>query len=341
MTFWDELPKPFFILAPMEEVTDIVFRKTIARAGRPDVFFTEFANAASYCSDKGRFSTEGRLKHDATENPIVAQIWGTDPEHFRIMARGLKEQGFSGIDINMGCPAKDVYKIGAGSGMIGNTELAGQIIAATQEAGLPVSVKTRLGKSRLDEWQPWLSFLLQQNLANLTIHLRTRKEMSKVHAHYELIDDICALRDQLAPQTKITINGDIRDRAHGLHLKAEHPGVDGLMIGRGVFANPFCFEKVAGADIHSTNASPIADISHEQGQIKHPLADYIDLFRYQLEQYDKYRIINDRATRKFDPLKHFFKIYIKDFDGAADLRARLYDCTTTDQVRAILDKYFA
>ncbi len=318
MTFWDELPNPFFALAPMEEVTDIVFRKTVARAGRPDVFFTEFTNAASYCSDKGRFSTEGRLKHDDTEQPIVAQIWGTNPEHFRIMARDLREQGFSGIDINMGCPAKDVYKIGAGSGMIGNTELAGRVIAATKEAGLPVSVKTRLGKSRLDEWRPWVGFLLQQDLANLTIHLRTRKEMSKVGAHYELIDDICALRNQLAPQTKITVNGDIRDKTHGLQLKVKHPQVDGFMIGRSVFANPFCFNNAA----------------------EHPLADYIDLFRYQLDQYDKYRIINAQATRKFDPLKHFFKIYIKGFDGAAELRAQLYGCTTTDQVRDILDKSF-
>ena len=387
MTFWDKLPNPFFVLAPMEEVTDIVFRKTVARAGRPDVFFTEFTNAASYCSEQGRLSTEGRLKHDDSEQPIVAQIWGTEPEHFRIMAAGLKEQGFSGIDINMGCPAKDVVKIGAGSGMIGNIELAGQVIAAAQASGLPVSVKTRLGRSRTSEWRDWIGFLLQQDLANLTVHLRTRKEMSKVDAHYELIDDICALRDQVAPATKITINGDVRDRTHGLQLKAEHPGVDGFMIGRGVFANPFCFEQISashpaattspacppregegaastsplstilprsqatGASLYpkgGENTSPLwlkgaAEHSEAGGSYtmpSHPLSDYLDLFRYQLDQYDKYRVINDKFSRKFDPLKHFFKIYIKGFDGAADLRVKLYDCTTTDQVRAVLDEYF-
>lgn len=227
----------------MEDVTDIVFRHVVAWAARPDVFVTEFTNTASFCSEQGNFSTVGRLAHDAGEAPIVAQIWGTEPDHFATMSHALGEQGFDGIDINMGCPAKDVVKIGAGSGMIGNCQLAQQIIAATKEGGLPVSVKTRLGLTRVAEYRDWITFLLSQKLACLTVHLRTRKEMSKVPAHYELISELVSLRDRLSPPTRLVINGDIADYARITALYHQYPGVDGCMIGRGVFANPFCFDR--------------------------------------------------------------------------------------------------
>lgn len=324
MTFWDNLPDPFLILAPMEDVTDIVFRHVVAQAARPDVYMTEFTNTASFCSDKGNFSTRGRLVHDDSEQPIVAQIWGTNPGQFEQMALALAEQGFAGIDINMGCPAKDVFKIGAGSGLIRQPDVAVQLIQAAGESGLSISVKTRLGVSRIDEFRPWLSTLLEQNLANLTVHLRTRKEMSKVPAHYELIPEIIALRDQIAPATKLTINGDIRDYAHAMELKSQYPGIDGFMIGRGVFANPYCFDR------HS----------HQPSQ-----DELINLFRYHLDQYDQHRQImpdeRPEVVRNFDSLKHFFKIYVKSFDGAADLRAKLYNCTSTDEIRQILNKAFS
>lgn len=303
----------------MEDVTDIVFRHVVARAARPDVFFTEFTNTTSFCHEQGRRATLGRLTFDDVDQPIVAQIWGTKPEYFAETAATLAKQGFSGIDINMGCPAKDVYKVGAGSGLINNPDLAVAIIAASKAGGLPASVKTRLGVSRLDEWHDWLSVLFNQGLANLTVHLRTRSEMSKVPAHYELIPEIVQLRNQLAPQTKLTINGDIRDYAHVQKLQRLYPGVDGYMIGRGIFANPYCF-------------------SHNSRQPSQ--AELIHLFRYHLDQFDKWRHVTDGIDRKFDPLKHFFKIYITDFAGAKDIRAALYDCTTTDEVRAVLDKYF-
>lgn len=218
-TFWNDLPTPFFILAPMEAVTDVVFRHVVAKAGSPDLFFTEFTNTASFCSPKGLHSTRGRLAFTEDEQTMVAQIWGKNPDHFREMAYGLKELGFKGIDINMGCPDKSVVKGGAGSGLIRTPELAADIIAATKEAGLPVSVKTRLGDVKLDEWREWLTHLLKQDIVNLTIHLRTRKEMSKVDAHFELIADIKKLRDDIAPHTLLTINGDIRDRQHGLECR--------------------------------------------------------------------------------------------------------------------------
>lgn len=309
--FWNDLPKPFFILAPMEAVTDVVFRHVVAKAGRPDVFFTEFVSTDGYCSPKGKHSTRGRLAFTEDEHPVVAQIWGSNPENFREMAQGMKELGFKGIDINMGCPDKSVVKNGAGSGLIRTPELAAEIIAATKEAGLPVSVKTRLGDVKADEWRDWLTHILKQDVANLTIHLRSRKEMSKVAAHFELIPEIKKLRDEVAPQTLLTINGDIRDRKHGLEL-VEQYGVDGIMIGRGVFANPYAF---------TAGVQPTRE-------------EIVSLLYYHLDLFDKYN--EALEPRQFDPLKRFFKIYIREIPGAAELREKLMHTKSTDEVRELL-----
>lgn len=312
--FWQELPRPFFILAPMEAVTDVVFRHVVAHAARPDIFFTEFTNASSYCSPKGIHSTRGRLEFTSDEQPMVAQIWGSKPEEFAQMAHGLAEMGYKGIDINMGCPDKSVVKNGAGSGLIRTPETAAELIKAAKEGGLPVSVKTRLGYSSTDEWRDWLTHLLRQNVVNLTIHLRTRKEMSKVDAHFELIPEIKKLRDEIAPQTLLTINGDIRDREHGEELVQKY-GIDGIMIGRGIFHNPFAFETE----------------KHEHGR-----EELLSLLSLQLDLFDKYS--EELEPRKFEPLKRFFKIYVRDFPGASELREQLMHTKSTEEVRAILQK---
>lgn len=313
MTFWQKLPKPFFALAPMEAVTDTVFRHVVAHAARPDIFFTEFTNTTAFNNELGRKSTETRLLFTPDEQPIVAQIWGTNPQHYAAMAKELAQMGFAGIDINMGCPAKDVIKTGACSALIENTSLAAQLIAAAKEGGLPVSVKTRIGfKTRKTE--EWLGFLLQQNLDALTIHGRTQKQMSKVPADWQEISKAATLRDQLAPQTIIIGNGDVQDRAQGLVL-AQQTGVDGVMIGRGIFNNVFCFEPKPK---------------------KHSPQEFLALLKLHLDLYEK-----TWAGRSlpFAPLKRFFKIYIRDFDGAHDLRASLMQATTIDQVRTILQEY--
>ena len=310
--FWHDLPKPFFILAPMEAVTDVVFRHVIASAARPDVFFTEFTNASSYASEKGIHSTRGRLTFTPDEQPMVAQIWGNKPDEFRYMAKGLADMGYSGIDINMGCPDKSVVKGGSGSALIRTPQLAGELIVAAKEGGLPVSVKTRLGYSATSEWKEWLTFILKQDVVNLTIHLRTRKEMSKVDAHYELIPEIKKLRDEIAPQTLLTINGDITDRKHGLEL-AKRYEIDGLMIGRGIFTNPFAFE--------------LDTTQHSRDELLALLNLHLDLF-------DKYS--TELEPRRFEPLKRFFKIYIRDFPGASELREQLMHTKNTDEVRKLL-----
>lgn len=310
--FWQNLPRPFYILAPMEAVTDVVFRHVVAHAAKPDLFFTEFTNASSYCSPAGEHSTRGRLEFTADEQPMVAQIWGSKPDEFARMARGLAEKGFAGIDINTGCPDKSVVKGGAGSGLIKTPELTSELIAAAKEGGIPVSVKARLGYSYVDEWRDWLAHLLRQDIANLTIHLRTRKEMSKVPAHFELIPEIKKLRDEIAPQTLLTINGDIRDRQHGEELVAQY-GVDGVMIARGVFHNPFAFETEKR--------------DHSKEELLHLLYLHLDLF-------DKYSA--ELEPRHYDPLKRFFKIYIRDFPGASELREKLMHTKNTKEARDIL-----
>ncbi len=308
--FWNNLPQPFFILAPMEAVTDVVFRHVVKQAGAPDVFYSEFTNATGWVH-AGEKAIGGRLLKTDDEQPIVAQIWGGEPGDMEQLAKHCASLGYHGIDINMGCPAKSAVKSG-GSALIRQPELAAQAIAAAKTAGLPVGVKTRLGYTYVSEWRDWLTHLLRQDIINLTIHLRTKKEMSKVPAHFELIDEIVALRDEIAPSTLLTINGDIEDRAHGLQLIAEHPGVNGVMIGRGIFHNPFAFELEPRA---------------------HNREELVELLLKQLELFDTYQT---DLHRPFETLKRFFKIYIRDFEGASELRDRLMHTKSTDEVRAIL-----
>ena len=322
MSFWNDLPQPFFVLAPMEAVTDVVFRHVVERAGAPDVFFTEFANATGWVHAGDR-AIAGRLIKTDDEYPLVAQIWGGEPGDMEQFAQHCARLGFAGIDINMGCPAKSAIKSG-GAALIRNPDVAVAAIAAAKTAGLPVSVKTRLGYSTVDEWRAWLTTLLQQDIVNLTIHLRTKKEMSKVAAHYELIDDIVALRDTIAPQTLLTINGDIRDRAHGMALVAAHPGVNGVMIGRGVFADPFCFAP----------CMPRTD-SVMQGSSSMAQRNFA-LLRYHLDLFDRWQ---PQLGRPYETLKRFYKIYIRDFDGAKELRDQLMHTTSTDEVRQIIHQW--
>ncbi|EUJ41998.1 tRNA dihydrouridine synthase [Brochothrix campestris] len=312
--FWLDLPKPFFILAPMEDVTDVVFRHVISEAAKPDVFFTEFTNTESYCHPKGKESVRGRLTFTEDEQPLVAHIWGNKPELFAQMSIGMKEMGFKGVDLNMGCPVQNVVSKGRGSGLINYPENAAEIIQAAKTGGLPVSVKTRLGFTQIDEWRDWLTHVLKQDIANLTIHLRTRKEMSKVDAHYELIPAIKQLRDEIAPQTLLTINGDIANRADGLAL-VEKYGVDGVMIGRGVFTNPYAFEIEPQA---------------------HSAADFLNLLLLQVDLYDHYAKITE--PRPFTHMHRFFKIYVRGFKGAAELRNALMNTKSTDAVRALVNE---
>ncbi len=314
--FWSELPRPFFILAPMEDVTDIVFRHVVSEAARPDVFFTEFTNTESFCHPEGIHSVRGRLTFSEDEQPMVAHIWGDKPEQFRETSIQLAKMGFKGIDLNMGCPVANVAKKGKGSGLILRPDVAAEIIQATKAGGLPVSVKTRLGYYEIDEWKDWLKHVFEQDIANLSIHLRTRKEMNKVDAHWELIEAIKNLRDEIAPNTLLTINGDIPDRKTGLEL-AEKYGIDGVMIGRGIFHNPFAFEKEPR---------------------EHTSKELLDLLRLHLSLFNKYE---KDEIRQFKSLRRFFKIYVRGIRGASELRHQLMNTQSIAEARALLDEFEA
>lgn len=311
---WQDLKTPFLILAPMEGVTDISFRQVIAKAGRPDLFFTEFTNVSSYASEKGRWNALERLKIAPSDSPIIAQIWGKNPEHFAICARDLEKLGFSGIDLNFGCPDKHVNKAGGGAAMIKTPDLAIDCYKnAVKSTSLPVSIKTRLGWEKPEEFKTWLKVLLNEHPAALTVHLRTKKEMSKVPAHFELIPDIIELRSVISPQTKLVINGDIRNRAHALELHRKYPEIDGFMIGRGVFANPYCF----------TDHIPTQE-------------ELMELLKLHLELYEKLASDSPKAP-SYEPLKHYYKIYVNNFPGAKELRANLMETHSIKEAKKILN----
>ena len=327
MSVLDKLPRPFFVLAPMDDVTDTVFRQVVAHCAAPDLYFTEFVNVDGLQSP-GRSKLLKKLQFTSDEQPLIAQIWGLQPENFYKTAQQLadgtfaKEFGlpegvnFAGIDINMGCPEKTVIKNGACSALMNNRELAVEIIQATKEGAggmLPVSVKTRLGFNSID--LTWPALLLEQKLSMLTIHGRTRKEMSKVSAHWEEIGKIRELRDQLAPNTLIVGNGDVESRSEGLEL-AQRYGLDGIMIGRGVFHDPFAF---------STD-SPWEQYSREQR---------LELYTKHVKQFAN--TWHD-GERPIHTLNKFCKIYINGFDGAKELREQLMAAHSTHELLEKLSK---
>jgi len=312
MNIWDTLPKPFFVLAPMYEVTDTVFRRIVGDCTAPDLYVTEFVNVDGLQSP-GRQKLLPRLKFTQTERPIIAQIWGKTPENYYKTAQDLVTMGFDGIDINMGCPDKSVIKNGCCAALINNRELALEIIQATQQGAgsLPVSVKTRLGMNAVD--LSWHEFLLSQKLNALSIHGRTKKQMSKVPADWQVIDQIRELRNKLAPTTKIIGNGDVMTRQQGQALALQYD-LDGIMIGRGIFEDPFVFAK----------KSPWADLTRAQK---------IDLYRRHVELFAQTWTNNERPL---PTLNKFCKIYINGFDGAKELRDQLMHANSTEELLRIL-----
>jgi tRNA-dihydrouridine synthase len=313
--FWIDLPRPFTVLAPLDGVTDVVFRQIITKVGKPDVLFTEFTNTDGLVS-RGRGRVLERFRYTKEQQPIVAQIWGTKPDHFYKSAEMVASLGFAGIDINMGCPERTVIKNGACSALIKNHALAKEIIEATTKGAgeLPVSVKTRIGfaEEQIDEW---ISFVLEQKPAALTVHLRTVKEMSHVDAHWELMPKIVALRDTLAPDTILIGNGDIKSLSE-IQNKYKEFGCDGFMVGRGIFHNPWIFNKTV--ELRNVTVRQRLELYKE----------HIDLFE------------KTWKTRHFGLLKKFCKTYINNFDGASELREEIMKSGTLPELKRILGAAF-
>lgn len=301
------LPRPFFVLAPMDDVTDTVLRQIIVDCATPDIFFTEFVNVDGLQS-RGRPRLMHKLAFTAKEQPLIAQIWGKTPENYEKTAAELVEMGFAGIDINMGCPDKSITKNGCCSALINNRDLAVEIIAAVKRGAngkVPVSVKTRTGWNDVD--YSWPELLLRQGLDMLTIHGRTKKEMSKVPTRWEDIKKVRELRDDIAPQTLVVGNGDVETRAQG-EAYAKKYGLDGIMIGRAVFTDPFVFAQ-------DSPWSTLPQAQKLQMYIRH-----IELFvsTYPIES----------KMRNWESLKRMAKIYVHGIEGASAFRSSFMRSTT-------------
>lgn len=306
--------KPFFVLAPMDDVTDTVFRQLIASISPPDLFFTEFVNVDALQSP-GRQAALKRLRFTPKEKPLIAQIWGVNPENFYKTAKELGEMGFDGVDLNFGCPDKNVVRNGTCSALIlpANRGRALEIIDATKEGSgsLPVSVKTRLGFGEVD--YTWHELLLEQKLNMLSIHGRTKRQMSKVPADWAAIGEIVKLRDKLSPATKIVGNGDVLSRKQGENL-AEKYNLDGVMIGRGIFHDPYIFSNSPDGKLRWEAQTPKAKK---------------DLYAKHVKLFAKTWLENERPIVT---LNKFCKIYINGFDGAKELREKLMQAKSNDEL---------
>jgi len=313
MNFWKKLKKPFFVLAPMANVTDAAFRQIIAKYGKPDVIYTEFVSADGLCS-AGKKALLIDLKYSKKEKPIVAQIFGADPKKIFKAAQIIEKLGFDGLDINMGCPDKNVVKQGAGAALIKNPELAKKIILAAKAGApkLPISIKTRIGYTK-DTLKDWLPNLLETKPAAIIIHCRTRKEMSKVKAHWEAVKE--AVKIAKGSGILIIGNGDVVDIKDGKE-KAKQSGCDGIMIGRGVFGNPWVFSR-------KTNHHNITPKKKLGVMIEHT-----KLFEKLLGKHKPFHIMR----------KHY-KAYASGFDGAKELRVKLMTAENLKEVKKICHQF--
>ncbi|MBP6884166.1 MAG: tRNA-dihydrouridine synthase [Candidatus Pacebacteria bacterium] len=313
--FWRKLKKPILVLAPMADVTDVSFRYVIAKYGKPDVMWTEFVSADGLvlAPEAGRKKLLKDLEYSEIERPIVAQLFSSKPDNMRKACALVRELGFDGVDINMGCPDKGIEKQGCGSAMIKNPELAKEIIMAAKEGvgDLPVSVKTRLGYNK-DELETWLPELLSANPTVITIHARTRKEMSKVPARWERIKRAVEIRNELKSETLIFGNGDVKD-IEDAKEKVKETGCDGIMLGRAIFGNPWLFSKNKNINIK------------EKLRV---LLEHTRIFEEKLG-----------GVKNFVLMKKHFKSYIGEFVGAKDLRTKLMETENGDQVEEIINEF--
>lgn len=311
--FWNQLKKPIFVLAPLADVTDAAFRSLIAKYGKPDVFFTEFVSADGLCS-AGRDRLMRDLTYGEAERPIVAQLFTGKPENMEKAAAFVRELGFDGVDINMGCPDRAVEKQCGGSALMKDYTLARALIAAAKKgaAGLPVSAKIRIGYNK-NEIEAWLPELLKEEPSVITVHGRTRKEMSLVPAHWDIIARAAQIRTELGSTTLILGNGDITDLADAEN-KVREFGVDGMMLGRAIFGNPWLFDHNKG------------EVTTEEKL--HVMVEHTKLFESMLGD-----------IKNFSIMKKHYKAYVNGFDGAKELRIELMEAKNANEVVKCIEKY--
>jgi tRNA-dihydrouridine synthase len=352
--FWAELPKPFFVMAPLANVTDAAFRRLIAKYSKPqgpDVMYTEFVSADGLvkASEEGRAKLMRDLVFTDAERPIVAQFFTSNPEHMEAAARLAQELGFDGVDINMGCPDKTIEKQGAGAKLILNPTLARELVAAAKRGApnLPVSVKTRLGYNK-DILEEWLPEILKAEPAVLILHARTRKEMSLVPARWERVKRAVEIRNELGVSTLIVGNGDLRDISDAT-AKVEESGADGAMLGRAIFGTPWLFAEAvpqsAQEEKFPQRSSDLPEVAEESDFGARPFAL---TFPLSLEQ--KLRIAIEHTKlfeellgdiKSFAIMKKHFKAYVEGFHGAKELRVKLMETGTAAEVEKLIEEYLS
>ena len=309
--FWRKLKKPIFVLAPMADVTDAAFRFIVAKYGKPDVMYTEFVSADGLLS-KGKKRLLFDLQFDVIERPIVAQIFGESPESVFNAAKIIEDLGFDGIDINMGCPQKNVVKQGCGAALIKKPQLAVDLVkAALSATHLPVSVKTRIGIDT-DITQEWISSLLKAQPAAIIIHARTQKEMSKASAHWDAIARAVAIRNKVKSATRIIGNGDVKSLKNA-HERIVETGVDGVMIGRAIFGNPWLFLGKNRSDIPLTTRCEV-------------LCEHILLFEKLFSK-----------VKNFNTMKKHFSSYMSDINHAKQFRMKLMQTKTAREATQCIE----
>jgi len=353
-SFWDKLKKPFFVLAPLADVTDAAFRRAIAKYSKPygpDVFWTEFVSADGLirADEEGRKKLLADLMYTEAERPIVAQLFSSESEYMEGAAKLCQELGFDGIDINMGCPDRSIEKQGCGSAMIKNPARAREIIRAAKRGApkLPVSVKTRLGYNK-DELETWLPELLAEDPAAVTIHARTRKEMSKVPARWERVKRAVEIRDEMGSEALIIGNGDALNMEDA-RAKARASGADGVMLGRAIFGNPWLFhphkslpERIASSEnsslphrrtFYDTLCELILPRSSSPAKISASEKEVVGIEERLKVLLEHTRLFEELLPHKnFAIMKKHYKAYVQGFDGAKELRIKLMESSNSEEV---------
>ena len=369
MSFWNDLPKPIIVLAPMADVTDAAFRRMIAKysahrrkdgtVGGPDVMWTEFVSADGLmrATPEGKQKLMADLIYTAEERPIVAQLFSSNPEYMEQAAKLVMELGFDGIDINMGCPDRGIEKQGCGSAMIKNPERAKEIVLAAKRGAptLPVSVKTRLGYNQ-DILEEWIPALLSVEPAVITVHARTRKEMSKVPARWERVKRAVEIRDVVQNEewqkqhpekhkTLIFGNGDVRSYADA-EAKVRETGADGAMIGRAIFGNPWCFHPTKRLPERTAFSGSATATHYTEWYAEHARAEdgteFISLAERLRTLVEHTKLFEELLPFKnFAIMKKHYKAYVNGFDGAKDLRTELMEQPNSAEIERVVNSFLA
>ena len=343
--FWEKLKKPIMVLAPMADVTDCAFRQIIVKYGKPDVFWTEFVSANGLAHLKARKKLLIDLKYGKNEHPIVAQIFGSNVNNIKEASALCQKLGFDGVDINMGCPDKSIEKQCAGAAMIKDPKLAREIIISAKKGApnLPISVKTRIGYNGNSLDEKWIRELLNEDLAVLIVHLRTRKEMSLVPAHWEVMKRIVEIRDEMKKKTLIFGNGDVVD-IDDARRKCKETNCDGVMLGRAIFGNPWLFSPLRLEHISKSNLSGVATPANFSArQPAKGFSQYVPSLQEKLKVMVEHTKLFEKMLgehKNFAIMKKHYKAYVNGFEGAKELRMKLMEAENAKEIKKITDDFF-